>query len=180
MNNLEQYINTSEDLNDVELNKELLEKFEWLTPRNLWSGKKITDCMGENGELGFWPNDEDHHPDYDYTYTLLNDFPIGWRFAFGWEMINEINDVISECNLKDFYPTQIKEKYGSLRFYTSYTTETIYNIIKKYEDMSERICVNCGKPATKISVGWICPWCSDCAEKIHDKVVDIDEWFKKN
>ena len=164
MSNLEQYINTSEILNDVELNKELLEKFDWLTPRIHWNGEKITDCIEE--------------VDYDYTYTLLDEFPTGWRFAFGWEMINEINDVISECNLKDFYPIQIKEKYGSLRFYTTYTTESIDNIIKKYEDMSERICVNCGKPATKISVGWICPWCDDCAKKIHDKVVPINEWFK--
>ena len=35
-------------------------------------------------------------------------------------------------------------------------------IIDRCERDSQRICVKCGKPATRISKGWICPYCDDC------------------
>ena len=35
-------------------------------------------------------------------------------------------------------------------------------IIPKYEELSYHTCINCGKPATKRSTGWICPYCDDC------------------
>ena len=53
----------------IRQNKELLAKYPWLTPSNRWSGKWITDCMGDDGEEGYWPGEPLRHPDYDYTYT---------------------------------------------------------------------------------------------------------------
>ena len=54
----------------------------------------------------------------------------------------------------------------------------VYDIIEKYEDISGRICAKCGKPATKISRGWICPWCDD---HIGDSAYwDINEYYSKN
>ena len=35
-------------------------------------------------------------------------------------------------------------------------------VIDRCERDSQRICVKCGKPATRISKGWICPYCDDC------------------
>ena len=92
---LKNYIQTADELDDKENNKFLLSLYGWLTPRNDWTGKVVED--------------------YDYSYTLMDDFPIGWRKAFGWEMINEINEVVEQYHLDDFYPTQIKEKFGGLR-----------------------------------------------------------------
>ena len=34
--------------------------------------------------------------------------------------------------------------------------------VDKYENLSYHTCINCGKPATKISTGWICPYCDNC------------------
>lgn len=38
-----------------EENKKLYEEFPFLIPVNVWSGKRIIDCCGPNGENGYWP-----------------------------------------------------------------------------------------------------------------------------
>lgn len=53
----------------------------------------------------------------------------------------------------------------------------IPDIIAKYEAISERTCIGCGKPATRITTGWICPWCDDCCR--NERWVPIDKWFKE-
>jgi hypothetical protein len=107
------------------------------------------------------------------TFTELDAMPTGWRKAFGIQMCKEIrNTLLCNGGLKALFRyriTQIKEKYGTLRWYDAGSCQDIFNIISKYEDMSSKICINCGKPATKISHGWISYYCSDCApENSHD------------
>ena len=59
---------------------------------------------------------------------------------------------------------QIKEKFGGLRWYDSGTPKDseLLDIIQKYNGISHQTCGVCGKPATKISKGWIYPYCDDC------------------
>ena len=45
----------------------------------------------------------------------------------------------------------------------------------KYDRLSEKTCINCGKPAKYMSIGWISPWCEDCAKEINDTVVKIED-----
>lgn len=55
---------------------------------------------------------------------------------------------------------QIKEKYGSLRWYSNGSPNGCeYPIINKYEALSKRTCIVCGKSAKYISTGWISPYC---------------------
>ena len=60
---------------------------------------------------------------------------------------------------------QIKEKYGSLRLYTNFGNDEIYDVIDKYESISEKTCFECGKPATKMTEGYILPYCDEHFEK---------------
>ena len=57
---------------------------------------------------------------------------------------------------------EIKEKYGGLRLAATGGNSETDAIIDRCERDSQRICVECGKPATRISKGWICPYCDDC------------------
>lgn len=117
--------------------------------------------------------------------TWLDVMPDGWRKAFGEQMIEEISQALKG---QELIITEIKEKFGGLRFYTGWTTEEVYDIISKYESMSYRICILCGQKATKISKGWISPYCDACAKEISktrkhlgfDKVqfIPIEEYFK--
>ncbi len=51
--------------------------------------------------------------------------------------------------------TQIKEKFGGLRFYINEGSDEIFDIIRKYEEKSYIICEICGKPGKLIkNNGW--------------------------
>lgn len=117
------YFGWRRDLKQIkEFNKSLTERYPWLIPINNWSGKRITDCIGSDGEEGFWPGSPDKHPDYDYEYTSLDNMPDGWRIAFGDQMIEEIHQELIKYNFVDKYQiVQIKEKYGGLRWYDNGT-----------------------------------------------------------
>ena len=142
-------------------NYELCMKYPILVPRNAWTGKEVED--------------------YDYEYTMLDPIEDGWRIAFGEEWAREIQNAINKIPDEDrdkVYITQLKEKYGELRQYFSYYTDDLCKIIKKYEDLSRITCIKCGKPATKISINWICPYCNDCIHRFNNiEFIDINEYY---
>ena len=131
-----------------EYNKALIVKYPFLLPRNRW-----TDEVPE---------------DYDYTYTELDAMPRGWRIRFGEEMVEEISQELKKYDFEDRYRIiQIKEKYGGLRWYDGGVpiNSAIHDIIRKYDELSYRTCIRCGKPAKYITNGWISPFCEDCVKK---------------
>ena len=114
-------------------------------------------------------------------YTWLDYMPIGWRIAFGEQLCKEIKEELIKNNELDSYKIiQIKEKFGGLRWYDNSGLPGMQFIVAKYEALSEKTCINCGKPANWISKGWIIPYCDDCATKqAKAQGVDINKRFKK-
>lgn len=99
------------------------------------------------------------------SYTELDAMDAGWRKAFGIQMCKEIKAELKKYKfLYKYRIIQIKEKWGYLHWYDGGTPKDskIYDIIRKYEQISAKTCVVCGKPATKMSTGWISPYCDDC------------------
>ena len=147
----------------IERNKALIERFPFLLPRSY-----RTDEVPEN---------------YDYSYTELDEMPEGWRIAFGEQMCQEIADCLRKDGTMDEYRIlQIKEKFGFLHWYCSRTTREVHDIISKYGNMSKRICLCCGKPATRITTSWISPYCDDCvptygADNKKRHTISIEEYF---
>lgn len=110
-----------------------------------------------------------------YEFTYLDDMPEGWKRAFGIDMCEDIRRVLVKANyLYDYRIVQLKEKYGGMRLYSDGAPSSIYrelcDVIDKYEELSYRTCIHCGRPATKISQGWISPFCDECAEKFSDRI----------
>ena len=99
------------------------------------------------------------------SYTELDAMDAGWRKAFGIQMCKEIKKELKKHKfLYKYRIVQIKEKWGYLHWYDGGVPKDskIWDIIHKYEDISRKTCVVCGKPATKMSTGWISPYCDDC------------------
>ena len=149
--------------------KELKTRYPFLIPRNRFTDK-ICDGIGMTQE------------EYE-NWSELDDMPDGWRKAFGEQMCEEIYQALLKNGGKEavnkYRIIQIKEKWGYLHWYDSNGNTEINKIIRKYEDISEKTCITCGKPATKISLGWISPYCDDCADepskKCGIKFIPIDE-----
>lgn len=140
-----------ENLEEIkQKNKELLEKYPWLYPVSEYTGKPL-----EN---------------YDYSFTWMDDIPLGWNIAFGKQMVEELGALLEKYNYQDEYSIcQIKEKFGGLRWYDNGFPTEGYEEYKewldKYEELSFKTCIDCGKPAKYFTRGWITPICEDCAKE---------------
>jgi|GEM_PF-1605271 hypothetical protein len=87
---------------------------------------------------------------------------IGAGFGAGW------NDIVLDLHNKlvkehpEYYIIQIKEKFGTLRFYTGGMTDAGWNLIGEAEDLSAATCEDCGRPGElDQSSSWIvtsCKW----------------------
>jgi hypothetical protein len=62
---------------------------------------------------------------------------------------------------------QIKEKFGTLRFYFRGGDEYIYGAVQLAEIMSECLCEDCGAPGKVREGGWIRTLCDRCEENRH-------------
>lgn len=106
------------------------------------------------------------------NYDWLELIPVGWK-EIAHKMIEECEAIYPDWEIID-----LKEKYGALRCYDDGVPtplrDKIDTILDKYEAMSGRTCCRCGNPATKISTGWILPWCDFCGqddEKYYRRIV---------
>ena len=103
-------------------------------------------------------------------HTELDGMETGWRKAFGIQMMKEIRkQLVKEGCLFKFRITDLKEKYGSFRMYHNGSRE-IDAIIDKYEDISRKTCLICGKPATEFLGPYEMPYCSDCCRPRKEEV----------
>ena len=76
------------------------------------------------------------------------------------------------CDLRpelSFSFTQIKEKFGQLRIYTSAADETIHHIVRQVEDESADVCEICGSregAEVRDRRGWLSCRCLNCWEEV--------------
>jgi hypothetical protein len=69
-------------------------------------------------------------------------------------------EIIKNDPLRETRASQVKEKFGGLRFYTYNGTESIFKLINDAEQKSYKICEVCGsKVGVKQTKGWIITLC---------------------
>lgn len=127
-----------------EENKKLIERYPFLLPHNVWTGK-----VPEN---------------YDYGYIRgIGELPEGWHRLF-LQMCEDIRQPLIDANyLEEFRFSQIKEKFNSMRCYHFGAPEEVNDIISKYVHMTNFICTRCGKPAAYETYDYyIESFCEDC------------------
>ena len=104
-------------------------------------------------------------PPYSPKESLLC---FGFECGTGWydilyKLSKDINEIVTRDNLTDFRVVQVKEKFGTLRYYTNHSTDDIYKLIREAENKSEITCEKCGASATlSVTKGWYEVLCEDC------------------
>lgn len=76
-------------------------------------------------------------------------------------------------NLPDIH--QIKEKYGTLRFYTSFSSDKVDNYILFAERMSGITCEECGSPGQITQSGWIRTLCKQHMPDEDRRIIEKQE-----
>ena len=107
-------------------------------------------------------------PDPTFQRNLM---AFGWECEKGWHpIIQELIDKLVKIEDCDFELLQVKEKFGSLRFYVSSETHEVSDLIEDYETYSAHICEVCGefytaKTRNKKNGSWLKTLCDKCAEE---------------
>ena len=157
----------------IKTNKELCQRYPFLIPWHRFTGELSVDRSDWKHPRAI--------PPYDWSYTELDNMPEGWFKRFGIQMCEEIRDaLIEDDDLERYRVVQLKEKYGSIRWFDTGTKigSRVPMIIDKYSRLSERTCIHCGKPATQITLGWISPYCDDCCPEFG--AIPIEEYFMED
>jgi hypothetical protein len=115
---------------------------------------------------------------------LINKYPLAFRSlngvvwetiecADGWEKLLEpplaymhkFNQNVDEAQMMKV--DQIKEKFGTLRFYTNFTDEELQKLIGDAEKMSAKTCEACGQPGQMRGKNWLYTACEEHTKAEH-------------
>lgn len=89
---------------------------------------------------------------------------------WGWAKIVlplfEVIDLYNAAHLESpIEVLQVKEKFGTLRFYVSSAPEWIHALINHAEHMSEHTCEDCGHRGSLRQGDWLLTLCPHCTHK---------------
>lgn len=99
-----------------------------------------------------------------------------WGFDCGDGWYSIINKLCTDIQkhldenpkVEQVVATQVKEKFGTLRFYICGGDNTIDDMIMEAEQESARTCEVCGKPGSLETKGWMTVRCDDCRKSIDE------------
>lgn len=105
---------------------------------------------------------------YPNAWPVFNGEPCAYFECWdGWASLLEkpikfIHDYNSSKNENEkIYISQIKEKFGTLRFYTNFSTDELDKLISEAEKISENTCEICGEKGASIGEKWVKVRCSN-------------------
>ena len=131
--------------------KQLIKKYPYLQPRNVWTDEICTVAKGE-----------------DAWYNGQHSLPTGWERLF-LLYVKNLKPILERLDLVNKYRfSQIKEKYGSMRIYDFGNTPEGHDLNHAYERISEFVCETCGAPAKFRTNGYITQYCRKCFKQ-HNK-----------
>lgn len=94
--------------------------------------------------------------------SLMENVYCGIELCTGWcPLVNELCETLMAmgCGGK---VAQIKEKFGTLRFYINNCTEAQYEAVHEAEDKSASLCLECGAPGKLTGKGYLLTLCEPC------------------
>ncbi|MBE3040282.1 MAG: hypothetical protein IMZ62_15910 [Chloroflexi bacterium] len=91
----------------------------------------------------------------------------------GWfKLIDQLSadiTALDKANGSKTVATQVKEKYGGLRYYIESGSDAIYDLIDAAENASLGTCETCGEPGEQRGTSWISTMCAKCWAVIQSK-----------
>lgn len=142
--------------------------------------RKLKEKYPELFDLLYIDEDVDRDDVYGYPIELF-----GISCGDGWYHIIDalcarIENIYynTDDDIEKLSVHQVKEKFASLRFYTSGihedVAERIYEAIHTVEKVSGHICEKCGSPGKIYDTGtWYKTRCEECIEEEHNHYEEI-------
>jgi len=103
---------------------------------------------------------------YGHFAGLEEQFPIAMRNVVcgaecgaGWFVL--CMDLIRLCDERGVEVSQIKQKFGELRFYVGEAPSEVHEAIRIATEKSKTICEECGRPGRLAGKHWIATLCDE-------------------
>ena len=93
----------------------------------------------------------------DGWFNILDQLMGNIQHHIDWK--NKKEEVVAQVTLD-----QVKEKFGTLRFYYSGGDDYISGLVSMAESMTGVTCEECGNPGESRGGGWIHTYCEPCEE----------------
>jgi hypothetical protein len=93
----------------------------------------------------------------DGWFEILNQLMGNIQHHIDWR--NKKEEVVTQVTLD-----QVKEKFGTLRFYYTGGDDIIDGMVRMAESMSGVTCETCGSPGQRRGGGWVTTLCKEHAE----------------
>lgn len=111
-----------------------------------------------------------------YKYGIVFECGYGWfdiihdlsiKIEYLLEEATEMHCAVEgeENENAEMFAVQVKEKYGTLRFYMSCETREMSDLIHAAEVLSSKTCENCGATGTVRGTTWFSTRCNKCHEE---------------
>ncbi len=100
----------------------------------------------------------------DYPFVSGYQFvkmPEGW-WSCTITMLHRIKEYLTKRGIEDFMIREMSEKFGYGDCKTTFSDDTINDILRDWTSETYNTCCVCGEPATKYTDDWIRPYCDDC------------------
>lgn len=92
--------------------------------------------------------------DLPMTQTCMN-----WGICTGDGWYSLIDELSSKLEPLGIEAVQVKEKFGTLRFYINQGNEEVYRLIYNAEEKSGKTCEDCGNPGKTRGKMWVKTLC---------------------
>ncbi len=108
----------------------------------------------------------------DYTANIRNS-AMPWGFCVGdgwfyliWELSQKLETELQKMS-ESYKPcaSQVKEKFGTLRFYMTAETNAMSKAIQHAETRSSKECEQCGQPGIVNGKFWLQCLCETCRQE---------------
>lgn len=110
----------------------------------------------------------------DSYFSISTDIPEGWMKLVDL-LCNSIQRYIDLNNVQQVEVTQIKEKYGKLRFYFNGGDTLIEGMVEFAEEVSGTICEHCGKEGTHREIrSWWTTICDKCVGEEDERLLKLN------
>jgi hypothetical protein len=107
-----------------------------------------------------------------FASLFLNSLPYGIECEDGWfELIFNLCEQLKDENIE---VTQIKEKFGTLRFYCNFENDKIKDLVRIAEIKASVTCEFCGKAGQLYSKGWCKTLCNEHANEFYKEEYKYD------
>ena len=101
----------------------------------------------------------------DGWYNILNLLMSNIQHHIDWNNQNFEKGYTQYKQVPQVTLDQVKEKFGTLRFYYSGGDDVIDGMVRMAESMSAVTCESCGNPGEQTRGGWIKTTCQPCKQK---------------